>query len=113
MFFFFSKKNFAASFSKFHTNLQIIDNGRDAFFPAGLAYTKTDENNILFVEFKKESNRSYGWASDAKKIKDVTDNEKEYSYKYGFHVILNENEAKVSVYENCIEKCCFTCGSVK
>ena len=74
---------------------------------------KTDENNILFVEFKKESNQSYGWASDAKKIKDVTDNEKEYSYKYGFHVILNENEAKVSVYENGIEKCCFTCGSIK
>jgi hypothetical protein len=42
----FQKKSFAASFSKYHTNIHMTDNGRDAFFPAALAYTKTDENQI-------------------------------------------------------------------
>lgn len=42
----FPKKSFAASFSKVHTNIHMTDNGRDAFFPAGLSYTKIDENGI-------------------------------------------------------------------
>ncbi len=42
----FSQKSFAASFSKYHTNIHMTDNGRDAFFPAAIIFTKSDENNI-------------------------------------------------------------------
>ena len=47
----FPKKSFAISFSKFHTNIHMTDNGRDAFFPAGLSYTKTDENQMQTQAF--------------------------------------------------------------
>ncbi len=42
----FSKKVFAVSASSSHLNIEMIDNGRDALFPAGVTYTKIDENHI-------------------------------------------------------------------
>jgi hypothetical protein len=42
----FDVKSFAVSYSKFHTNFHITDNGRDALFPAAFIYSRTDENNM-------------------------------------------------------------------
>ena len=74
---------------------------------------KNDESNILIMEFKKETNQGDGVSNDLRKLKHLTAEDFEYKYRYGFHVVLKNEEAKVSVYENGIEKCCFTCGSVK
>lgn len=74
---------------------------------------KNDESNILIMEFKKETNQGDGVSNDLKKLKYLTAKNFKYKYRYGFHVVLKNEEAEISVYENGIEKCCFTCGSVK
>ena len=74
---------------------------------------KNDESNILIMEFKKETNQGDGVSNDLRKLKYLTAEDFEYKYRYGFHVVLKNEEAEISVYENGIEKCCFTCGSVK
>lgn len=74
---------------------------------------KNDESNILIMEFKKETNQGDGVSNDLRKLKYLTAEDFEYKYRYGFHVVLKNEEAEISVYENGIEKCCFTCVSVK
>ena len=71
----FQKKSFAASFSKYHTNIHMSDNGRDAFFPAALAYTKSDENQIqtqsyhLVIAYAVLPNLSLGTDISLREIK--------------------------------------------
>ncbi len=78
----FSKKSFAASFSKYHSNVHLTDNGRDALFPAGIAYTKTDENNIqtqayhLLVAYEVVSKISLGLDMALREIKMIGIEEK-------------------------------------
>ena len=65
--------------------------------------SKNDESNILIMEFKKyvkKSNRGDGWINDLEKLKYLTNKKYEYGYRYGFHVVLKNEEAEISVYNN-------------
>lgn len=104
----FAKKSFAYSYSKYHTNIQISDNGRDALFPAGIAYTKTDENNIqtrayhLLIAYPFTNNFSAGLDSKLREIKvsGIDENFQQTVLSPGFFYQLNESFSAGLVWKN-------------
>jgi hypothetical protein len=104
----FDKKSFSGSFSKYHLNIQISDNGRDAFFPAGIAYTRTDENNIqtqsyhLLIAYPILQNLSVGIDGSFREIKIIGLDEKfrQTVLSSAIFYQLNESVAAGLVWKN-------------
>lgn len=63
---------------------------------------KTNDNNLLWIEIKKENSTEESKESDRERLKKVTKEELEYKYKLGILIILttNEQDTILEIYEN-------------
>lgn len=61
---------------------------------------KSNKNNLLVIEFKKENAREEDKEYDKKKLIALTSEEKLFKYNFGLYVELGRYKVKVSVYQN-------------
>lgn len=64
----------------------------------------SDENNLVVVEFKKGDQARDSMNNDIEKLRYFTSTEYEYGYKYGFHVVLDTDKARVKVFQDGAER---------
>lgn len=60
---------------------------------------KSNENNLVIVEFKKGSPSSCEKANDEEKLVYFTDTNKEYGYSLGFYIELHKKSVNIKVFQ--------------